>query len=137
MKVVVRSDSKWKKVVFNVPDDVFNEIEKNAEEYGFRMDEVLKIILIDGYVEGDVKKEELKELEEEIKTLEKLLYQLEGKWSPLKFKTYYIALDNQNLAIQLSGMLAENKRLRKQLGLPLVNRKELEELIHYYMGFNK
>jgi len=137
MKVVVRGPSRWKKVTFKVPDDVFERIKTLADEYGFRLEEVLRIILIDGFTEESVNKEELKKVEEEIKGLERQLYELEGKWSPMKFKTYYVALDNQNLAIQLSGMLAENKRLRKQLGLPEVDREELEKLIHYYMGFEK
>ncbi len=135
MKIVVRPERGWGKVTFNVPDETFEGIKRLAEEYRFRLDEVLRIILLHGYTEGA--EGDIGALEEEVEELERKLYRIEGDWSPLKFRAYYIAMDNQNLAIQLSGMLAENKRLRKQLGLPFERNPEVEEKIHYYLSFEK
>ncbi|WP_461863465.1 hypothetical protein [Thermococcus sp.] len=134
MKIVVRPESGWRKVTFNIPDEVFERISELGERYGFRMDRVLRIILLGGFIE-DEESGDFEELEKEIDSLERELYELEGKWSPLKFKTYYIAMDNQNLAIQISGLIAENKRLRKMLGKEDKDYSEIERLIHYYMGF--
>ena len=135
MKIVVRARGSWRKVVFKIPDEVWERIEETCREHGFRIDEALRIILLDGYIDGEKPSEEdIKAVEERIKALEKELYELEGKWSPLRFKMYYSALDNQNLAIQVSGMIAENKRLRKILGLPERDFSKAEELIRYYMS---
>ena len=135
MKVVVRPKSGWRKVTFSIPDDVYEKIVSLGEKYGFRMDRVLRIILLGGFIENE-ENADFTELEKEIGRLERELYDLEGKWSPLKFRTYYIAMDNQNLAIQISGLIAENKRLRKMLGKEKRDYSEIEELIHYYMGFD-
>jgi small-conductance mechanosensitive channel len=135
MKITVKSRSRWRRVTFNVPDDTFERIRKLAKRYGFRMDEVLRIILLHGYINHTENAEDPEKLEAEISELERELYELEGKWSPLKFKTYYLALDNQNLGIQLSGMIAENRRLRKMLGKPERDFSEVERLIRYYLSF--
>jgi hypothetical protein len=137
MKITVRSRGTWRKVTFKIPDETFERIEKISKRYGFRTDETIRIILLYGYLEGNNESEEtFKELEDEISKLERELYQLEGKWSPLKFTTYYLAMDNQNLAIQLSGMMAENKRLRKMLGKPGRDFSEIERLIHIILFSN-
>ncbi|ASJ03091.1 hypothetical protein A3L09_07405 [Thermococcus profundus] len=136
MKITVRPSRGWRKVVFKISDKTFERIERLSKRYGFRTDEALRIILLHGYVErGEGNEGVFRELEEEISELERELYELEGKWSPLKFKTYYLAMDNQNLAIQLSGMIAENRRLRKMLGKPERDFSEVEGLIHYYLSF--
>ncbi len=136
MKITVRSKGSWRKVTFKIPDETFERIEEISKRYGFRVDEALRIILLHGYLEESSESEEsLEKLEEEISRTEKELYHLEGKWSPLKFTTYYLAMDNQNIAIQLSGMIAENKRLRKMLGKPERDFSEIKGLIHYYLSF--
>jgi len=136
MKITVRPRRGWRKVTFKIPDETFERIKELSKRYGFRVDETLRIILLQEYLKDDNGNEEaLKKLEEEISKTEKELYHLEGKWSPLKFTTYYLAMDNQNIAIQLSGMIAENKRLRKMLGKPERDFSEIERLIHYYLSF--
>ena len=135
MRIVVKPERGWRGITFNVPDETFERIEGLAERYKFRLDEVLRIILLHGYTEGI--EGDIEALEREIDELERKLYRVEGDWSPLKFRAYYIAMDNQNLAIQLSGMLAENRRLRKQLGLPFETNQEVEEKIHYYLNFEE
>ncbi|NJD99655.1 hypothetical protein E3E26_07650 [Thermococcus sp. LS1] len=137
MKITVKPRRGWRRVTFRVPDETLERIEELCERYGFRLEEAIRIILLHGYVDDgvDADEEAFEKLEKEIDALEKELYELEGKWSPLKFRSYYIALDNQNLGIQLSGMIAENKRLRKVLGKEERNFSEVEKLIHYYMAF--
>lgn len=135
MKIVVRPERGWGRVTFKVPDETFEEIKRLAEEYGFRLDEVLRIILLHGYTEGA--EGDIEALDGKIAELERKLYRLEGDWSPLRFRAYYLAMDNQNLAIQLSGMLAENRRLRERLGLPFERNPEVEEKIHYYLSFEE
>ncbi|WP_099210946.1 ribbon-helix-helix domain-containing protein [Thermococcus henrietii] len=134
MKITVWAKGRWRKVSFTIPDDLWRRIEEVSKKHGFRIEEALRVILLDGYVDEEVNDEELRRIEEEINGLEEKLYELEGHWSPLKFKTYYSAMDNQNLAIMLSGMIAENKRLRKMLGMPERDYSKVEELIHYYMS---
>ncbi|ANF23478.1 hypothetical protein [Thermococcus piezophilus] len=137
MKITVKPRRGWRRVTFRIPDETLKRIEELCERYGFRPEEAIRIILLQGYVNDgvDADEEAFEKLEKDIDALEKELYELEGKWSPLKFRSYYIALDNQNLGIQLSGMMAENKRLRKLLGKEGRDFSEVEELIHYYMAF--
>ncbi|KUH34688.1 hypothetical protein APY94_00440 [Thermococcus celericrescens] len=137
MKITVKPRRGWRRVTFRVPDETLEGIEELCERYGFRLEEAIRIILLHGYVDDEVDADEeaFEKLEKEVDALEKELYGLEGKWSPLKFRSYYIALDNQNLGIQLSGMIAENKMLRKVLGKEERDFSKVEELIHYYMAF--
>lgn len=139
MKIKVRPKKGRRGITFKIPDDTFEKIGELCDRYGFRVEEAIRIILLHGYLEDDPRanEETFERLREEISQLKKELYELEGKLSPLKFKTYYIAIDNQNLAIQLSGMIAENKRLRERLGLPKRDYSEVEEKIRYYLNFEK
>ncbi|NJE76106.1 ribbon-helix-helix protein, CopG family [Thermococcus sp. ES12] len=137
MKLTVRPKKGWRRVTFRIPDEIMERIKELCERYGFRVEEAIRIVLLHGYLEDDpnANQETFERLKEEISRLEKELYELEGKWSPLKFRSYYIALDNQNLAIQLSAMIAENRRLRERLGLPERDYSEVEKKIHYYLNF--
>lgn len=53
---------------------------------------------------------------------------------PLKFKAYGLSEDNKLLAIELSGLLAENVQLKRFLGRRIEDTSELRKLIHYYIG---
>ncbi|AHF79940.1 hypothetical protein [Thermococcus paralvinellae] len=136
MKIVVKPEVGWRKVVFQIDDETFEKIKKIAEKHGFRLDEALKIILLGEFLNENTNMD-VKKLREEVRKLEEKLYEIEGKWSPLKFASYGIAMDNQNLAIQLSGLVAENKRLRKMLGKKEKDYREIEKLIHCYLQFEK
>ncbi|USS40715.1 hypothetical protein NF865_00285 [Thermococcus aggregans] len=52
----------------------------------------------------------------------------------MKFISCGVAADNKNLAIQLSGLIAENRRLRKILGKEERDYTSIEKLIRYYLG---
>ena len=134
MRLTVRAKNRWRKVHFDVPDELWERIEEACRRNGFRIGEALRIILLGGYLDDDVDGD-LTKLDGEIDDLERRLYELEGLWSPLKFRAYYAVLDNQNLAITLSGLMAENKRLRKMLGLGERDYSEIEALIRYYMSY--
>lgn len=132
MRIVVRPKRGWRKVIFNIDEEAFRRIELVGHKYGFRVDELIKIL-----IKGDflTKREEhdVEMLMNEIKRLEHELYKIEGSWAPLKFSSFGIARDNQNLVIQLSGLIAENKRLRRMLNRGERDYSDIEELIHYYM----
>ena len=134
MKIIVKPEVGWRKVVFQIDDEVFEKIKEIAEKHGFRLDEALKIILLGEFLDKSINVN-VEEMREEVRKLEEKFYEVEGKWSPLKFASYGIAMDNQNLAIQLSGLVAENKRLRKMLGKKEKDYIEIEELIHCYLQF--
>ncbi len=138
MRIVVSSGKRLeRKVSLEIPDRDFRRIEEIAEKYGFRIEEAVKILLTGDFLEDEegITDERLEELEARMSELEGKLYGLEGKWSPLKFRTYYLAMDNQNLAIQLSAMIAQNKRLREKLGLPPRDYERVIEKIQYYLNF--
>ena len=130
---------RWKRISLKISPEVERRLKLLSEEYGFSVEELLKLLLKGDFLENreNVEKRRIEELQEKIFSLERGLYELKGKWSPLKFKTYYLALDNQNLAIQLAAMIAQNKRLRKKAGLPPRDYSEVEEKIHYYLNFGK
>ncbi|WP_342764388.1 hypothetical protein [Thermococcus sp. M36] len=128
-----------RKVSVEIPDAVFRRVEEIARKYGFRTEEAIKILLMGDFLRDteNVTDVKLRELEEKMDDLERKLYELEGKWSPLKFRTYYLAMDNQNLSIQLSAMIAQNRRLREKLGLPGRDYGEIVKKIRYYLNFGR
>ena len=97
MEIIVTTGSRWKKVIFDVSDEVFEKIQQLAEKYGFRVEEAIKLILKGDFLEGP--EGDIDTIKDEVSRLRKKLYKLEGKWSPLKFTSYGIAMDNRNLAI--------------------------------------
>ncbi|WP_087036541.1 hypothetical protein [Thermococcus litoralis] len=132
MRIILTAGNKWRRVVLEIPDDVFKKIQHYSEKYGFRVEEGIKIILRGDFLEepeGDIEK-----LKEEVNQLQQKLYEIEGKWASLKFTSYGIAADNKNLAIQLSGLISENKRLRKVLRREEKDYTSIEKLIRYYLG---
>lgn len=135
VSVTVRA-GRFKRLKIDFSDETFSQIQRLAKKYGFRTDEALKILLLGDFLDENVNEKGLEHLEARLEDLERELYELEGKWSPLKFKTYYLAMDNQNLAIQISAMIAQNKRLRERLGKPRPDYSKIESLIHYYLQFS-
>ncbi len=138
MKVIISTGRRWKKLKLKIDDETFAHVEEIAKKYGFRIDDTIKMLLKGDFIDNvppEVTDRKIEELKREVDSLKKELYGLEGKWSPLKFKTYYLAMDNQNLAIQLAAMIAQNKRLRRSLGMDEKEYRELEEKIHYYLNF--
>jgi len=139
LKVIVKGGKRWKRLTVEIPPEVEGRLRKLANDYGFTLVDVLKILLKGDFLENreGIRREDVDELQRKVFSLERELYELEGKWSPLKFKAYYLALDNRNLSIQLAAIIAQNKRLRKKLGLPKRDYSEIEGKIHYYLSFDK
>ncbi len=140
MRIVLSTGGRWKKLRITVDRETLKRVKEMARKYGFRVDDAIKMLLRGDFIEDvppEATDEAIEELKHKAEVLKKELYELEGKWSPLKFKTYYLAMDNQNLAIQLSAMIAHNKRLRKSLGMEERDYSGLEEKIHYYLNFRE
>ncbi|EEB74272.1 conserved hypothetical protein [Thermococcus sp. AM4] len=128
---------RFRRLRLELDDDVYARIEALAKRYGFRVEDALKILLMGDFIEGSATEGDIEGLQRKLDDLERRLYSLEGLWSPLKFKTYYVALDNQNLAIQVSAMIAQNKRLREKLGMGERDYSSVEEKVRYYLNFKK
>ncbi|AAL81540.1 hypothetical protein PFDSM3638_07095 [Pyrococcus furiosus DSM 3638] len=130
MKVVFKK-SRFAKITIEISDFVINI----SNELDFSLEKVLREIFIKGNIEFEEHTEkEIKELEKKVEILEKRLYEVEGKWSSLKFKLFQISSDNRNLAIQVSGLMAENKRLREILNLPKRDFRKVEDIVKYYLN---
>ncbi|WP_048150038.1 hypothetical protein [Thermococcus sp. AM4] len=136
VRVTVRA-GRFRRLRLELDDDVYARIEALAKRYGFRVEDALKILLMGDFIEGSATEGDIEGLQRKLDDLERRLYSLEGLWSPLKFKTYYVALDNQNLAIQVSAMIAQNKRLREKLGMGERDYSSVEEKVRYYLNFKK
>ncbi|MEO2152149.1 MAG: hypothetical protein ABGW50_05780, partial [Thermococcus sp.] len=106
------------------------KVEKLAERYGVPPEGVVEIALIWEFRES---KGELEELERKAEELEKRVWKLEKEYAPLRYKAYGLSEDNKILAIELSGLIAENNQLRRFLRLPLNRNIELRKLISYYL----
>ncbi|CAB49652.1 hypothetical protein [Pyrococcus abyssi] len=130
MKVTFRK-SRFARITVEIPT---NAVEV-CEELGFSLEEVLKKLFLEGNFDFEIhSEEEVMQLEMKIRDTERKLYELEGSWSSLKFKLFQVYSDNRNLAIQISGLVSENKRLRKFLNLPSRDFRDVEELIRYYLN---
>ncbi len=60
------------------------------------------------------------------------MFIIEGEWSSIRYRAHTLAKDNKMLAVVLTGLLSQNKTLRKQLGLE-VKYDELRKLTEYYL----
>ncbi|AFK22909.1 hypothetical protein [Pyrococcus sp. ST04] len=133
MKVIFRA-SRIKKVTIEIPDNVV----KLVEESGFDIKEfVLNLAKNETFEFENISEEDIDTVKREISRLERELFNIEGKWASLKFQTYGLTRDNKNLSIQISGMIAENKRLREMLGLPPNDYTQIKELIRYYLNIRQ
>ena len=136
VKVIVKA-GRFRRIRVDIKNEVYESIKAIAKRYGFKLEDALKILLLGDFIEGNATDEEITKLHERLEDIERELYALEGKWSSLKFKTYYISMDNQNLAIQISAMIAQNRGLRKKLGMKEKDYTEIEEKIRYYLNLKK
>nr|WP_206204968.1 MULTISPECIES: hypothetical protein [unclassified Thermococcus] len=126
----IRPERGFGKIEIEINEDLRKKIKSLSEKYRVSEEYILRIILTGEFKtsRGDVEK-----LENEIKELEKRVYDLEKKWAPLRYKAYGVSEDNKILAIELSGLLAENTQLKRFLRKKTEPNFELRKLIEYYI----
>jgi len=126
MKLTIKPDRGFGKVEV----ELSAEVEELAERYGVPLERVIEMALTGEFRES---KGELEELERKVEELARKVWKLEKEYAPLRYKAYGLSEDNKILAIELSGLMAENNRLRRFLKLPPNRNLELRKLISYYL----
>ena len=130
MKLKIRPENGLGKIEVELDDALWKKIEELAERYGVSPERIIEIALTGEFKEPE---EELEELEERAKKLEREVWRVEMEYAPLRYKAYGLSEDNKVLAIELSGLMAENNQLRRFLRLPLNRKAKLRKLISYYL----
>lgn len=117
------------KIEIELPKGVEKRIQELSERYGVDMERIIRII-----ISGEFKEpENFEEIEEEIKNLKSKAAELERIWAPLRYRAYGLSEDNKILAIELSGLLAENIQLKRFLRKKIKQDLELRKKIEYYL----
>lgn len=130
MKIVIKPEKGLGKIEVEISEEVWREIARLSERYGVPPERVITLALTGEFKES---KGELEKLEEKVGELEGKVWELEKEYAPLRFKAYGVSEDNKLLAIELSGLMAENNGLRRFLRQPLNRNSELRKLISYYL----
>ena len=130
MKLTIKPDRGFGKVEVELDEALWTEVERLTERYGVSPERIIEIALTGEFKES---KGELKQLEKKAEELEKKVWRLEKEYAPLRYKAYGLSEDNKILAIELSGLIAENNGLRRFLRLPPNRNPELRKLISYYL----
>ena len=130
MRLTIKPDKGFGKIEVEISEELWREIERLGERYGVSPERVIEIALAGEFKES---RGELEEMEEKVKKLEERTWELEKEYAPLRYKAYGLSEDNKVLAIELSGLMAENNGLRRFLRLPLKRAPELRKLISYYI----
>ena len=130
MKIVIKPEKGLGKIEVEISEEVWSEIARLAERYGVPPERVITLALTGEFKES---KGDLEKLEETAKELEGKVWELEKEYAPLRFKAYGVSEDNKLLAIELSGLMAENNGLRRFLRQPINRNPELRKLISYYL----
>ncbi|USS40543.1 hypothetical protein NF865_09635 [Thermococcus aggregans] len=130
MKLIIRPEKGFGKIEVELPDELAEKIKKLSERYRVSERKVLEIILFRSFKEPET---DVETLENEVRELEKKVAKLEKEWAPLRYKAYGISEDNKILAIELSGLLAENSQLKRFLRKKIERNLELRKLIQYYL----
>jgi len=130
MKLTIKPEKGFGKIEVELDDEVAGEIKGLSERYGVPVERVVDMALA-----GEFKKPsgELEELGRKVRELEERAWKLEKEYSSLRFKAYGLSEDNKILAIELSGLIAENSQLRRFLGMKPERNLELRKLISYYL----
>ncbi|AFL95835.1 hypothetical protein CL1_1638 [Thermococcus cleftensis] len=130
MRLIIRPEKGFGKIEVELDESLWKSIEELAERYGVSPERVVEIALTGEFREP---RGNLEELEERVKELEEKTWALEKEYSSLRFKAYGLSEDNKILAIELSGLMAENSGLKRFLGKKPERNIELRKLISYYL----
>jgi len=130
VRLKVKPEKGFGKIEVEIDDDLWETIKRMGEKYGRSPEHILKIIL-----EGKFREpcDEYESLKGKIQELEKEVWELEKKWAPLRYKAYGVGEDNKILAIELSGLMAENSQLKRFLRKKAKQDLELRKLVSYYI----
>ena len=130
MKLIIKPEKGFGKIEVELDEDLVGEIMGMSERYGVSPEKIIEIALTGEFKESSG---ELEELERKVGELEEKTWELEKEYAPLRFKAYGLSEDNKVLAIELSGLIAENSQLKRFLGLKPKRNLELRKLISYYL----
>ncbi|NJE77008.1 hypothetical protein [Thermococcus sp. ES12] len=130
MRLIIRPEKGFGKIEVELDESLWKKIEELAESYGVSPERVVEIALTGEFREP---KGNLEELERKAAELEEKTWTLEKEYSSLRFKAYGLSEDNKILAIELSGLIAENSGLKRFLRMKPERNLELRKLISYYL----
>ncbi len=122
MEVIIKSGA-IKKKKFEIDTENEKLLKKLTDELGIDKKAVLQAIINEK--ELDIKEDEnLKKLQDELLSLQKEMFRIEGEWSSIRYKSHVIAHEIKNLSVALIGLLNQNRMLRRQLNM----QEEYEDL---------
>ena len=130
MKLIIRPKRGFGKIEVELSNELAEKIKNLSKRYNVSEKKVLEIVLSGSFKEPETDTETL---ENAVRELEKKVGRLEKEWAPLRYKAYGVSEDNKILAIELSGLLAENSQLKRFLRKKIERNPELRELIQYYL----
>lgn len=130
VKLVIKPKKGFGKIEVEIPQELVEKIVKLSEHYRVTKEKILEIAISENFKEP---KGDLKALENSVEELKKKVGILEKEWAPLRYKAYGVSEDNKLLAIELSGLLAENSQLKRFLRKKIDRNLELRKLIQYYL----
>ncbi|ASJ11025.1 hypothetical protein A3L12_06765 [Thermococcus sp. P6] len=130
MRLIVKPERGLGKIEVELSEETVAAIERLGRLYGVPPQRIVEMAL-----RGEFKRPRgvLKELERRVGELEERTWRLEKEYAPLRFRAYGLSEDNRLLAIELSGLLAENAQLRRFLGMKPERNVRLRRLISYYL----
>ena len=121
-----------KKRKFIIKEETQTLIKRISEEYKLSENEIIEMAMNNENPQRSGDGGNIETLKKEIDELEKRMFILEGEWSAIRYKAHTLANDNKMLAVVLTGLLSQNKTLRRQLGLK-IEYDELRKLVEYYL----
>ncbi|ASJ12899.1 hypothetical protein [Thermococcus thioreducens] len=130
MKLIIKPEKGFGKIEVEINEELWGELKRLSERYGVPVERLIEIALTGEFREP---KGNLEGLEKMVRELEERTWELEKEYAPLRFKAYGLSEDNKILAIELSGLLAENSQLKRFLRVKPERNVELRKLISYYL----
>ncbi len=130
MKVIIKPEKGFGKIEVELYEELSEKLKRLSERYGVPLKRAVEIALTGEFREPAG---ELEELERKVRELEEKTWKLEKEYSSLRFKAYGLSEDNKVLAIELSGLIAENNQLRRFLRMKPERNLKLRKLISYYL----